>query len=162
MFAERDKHYPSRSGSTSLATAVTNITKPVTKINIEPSKSVNLEQGSMMYLGTTQASSLPTWRGWPKMGSSWRAPTCSQCAPPPGQPCSPVTTPFTQGDRYYGHSIHTINFKMTPVWYQSIFPGFCDQRPGGYRAPHQIHIAPRETQGSGISHPSDWQVRLQL
>ena len=33
MFAKRDKHYPSRSGQTSLATAVTNITKPVTKNN---------------------------------------------------------------------------------------------------------------------------------
>ena len=32
MFAERDKHYPSRFGQTSLATAITNITKPVTKI----------------------------------------------------------------------------------------------------------------------------------
>ena len=31
MFAEHDKHYPSRSGQTSLATAVTNITKPVTR-----------------------------------------------------------------------------------------------------------------------------------
>ena len=37
MFAERDKHYPSRSGQTSLAIAVTNITKPVTKINLGPS-----------------------------------------------------------------------------------------------------------------------------
>ena len=37
MFAERDKHYPSRSGKTSLVTAVTNITKPVTKINFGPS-----------------------------------------------------------------------------------------------------------------------------
>ena len=37
MFAKRDKHYPSRSGQTSLATAVTNITKPVTKINFGPS-----------------------------------------------------------------------------------------------------------------------------
>ena len=37
MFAERDKHYPSRSGQTSLATAVTNITKPVTKNNFVPS-----------------------------------------------------------------------------------------------------------------------------
>ena len=36
MLAERDKHYPSRSGQTSLATAVTNITKPVTKINFVP------------------------------------------------------------------------------------------------------------------------------
>ena len=33
MPAERDKHYPSRSGQTTLATAVTNITKPVTKTN---------------------------------------------------------------------------------------------------------------------------------
>ena len=33
MFAERDKHYPSRSRQTSLATAVTKITKPVTKNN---------------------------------------------------------------------------------------------------------------------------------
>ena len=37
MFAKRDKHYPSRSGQTSLATAVTNFTKPVTKINFGPS-----------------------------------------------------------------------------------------------------------------------------
>ena len=37
MFAERDKHYPSRSGQTTLATAVANITKPVTKINFGPS-----------------------------------------------------------------------------------------------------------------------------
>ena len=37
MFAERDKHYPSRSGQTSLATAVANITKPVTKNNFGPS-----------------------------------------------------------------------------------------------------------------------------
>ena len=37
MFAERDKHYPSRSGQTSLATAVANITKPVTKYNFGPS-----------------------------------------------------------------------------------------------------------------------------
>ena len=37
MFAERDKHYPSRSKQTSLATAVTNITKPVTKIYFGPS-----------------------------------------------------------------------------------------------------------------------------
>ena len=29
MFAEHDKHHPSRSGQTSLATAVTNVTKPV-------------------------------------------------------------------------------------------------------------------------------------
>ena len=31
MFAEHDKHYPSRSGQTSLATAITNITKPCYK-----------------------------------------------------------------------------------------------------------------------------------
>ena len=37
MFAECDKHYPSRSRQTSLATAVTNITKPVTKNNFGPS-----------------------------------------------------------------------------------------------------------------------------
>ena len=37
MFAERDKHYPSRSMQTSLATAVTNFTKPVTRINFGPS-----------------------------------------------------------------------------------------------------------------------------
>ena len=37
MFAERDKHYPSRSGQTSLATAVANITKPDTKNNFGPS-----------------------------------------------------------------------------------------------------------------------------
>ena len=37
MFAERDKHYPSRFGQTSLATAGTNITKPLTKNNFGPS-----------------------------------------------------------------------------------------------------------------------------
>ena len=37
MFAEHDKHFPSRSGQASLATAVTNITKPVTTINFGPS-----------------------------------------------------------------------------------------------------------------------------
>ena len=37
MFAERDKLYPSKSGQTSLATVVTNFTKPVTKINFGPS-----------------------------------------------------------------------------------------------------------------------------
>ena len=36
MFAERDKHYPSRSGQSSLATAVTNLTKHVTEINSGP------------------------------------------------------------------------------------------------------------------------------
>ena len=36
-FAEHDKHYPSRSGQTSLATAVANITKPVKKNNFGPS-----------------------------------------------------------------------------------------------------------------------------
>ena len=38
LFAERDKHHPSRSRQTSLATAVVNITKPVTKNNFGPSK----------------------------------------------------------------------------------------------------------------------------
>ena len=37
MFVERDKHYPSSSGQASLATAITNITKPVTKIYFGPS-----------------------------------------------------------------------------------------------------------------------------
>ena len=37
MFAERDKHYPRRSEQTSLASAVTNITKSVAKINSGPS-----------------------------------------------------------------------------------------------------------------------------
>ena len=37
MFVERDKHYPRRSGQTSLATAVANITKHVTKNNFGPS-----------------------------------------------------------------------------------------------------------------------------
>ena len=36
MFAKRDKHNSSRSQQTSLATAVTNFTKPVTKINLGP------------------------------------------------------------------------------------------------------------------------------
>ena len=38
MFAKRYKHYPSRPAQTSLATAVTNITKPVTKNNFGPSR----------------------------------------------------------------------------------------------------------------------------
>ena len=37
MFAERDKHYPNRSRQTGLATAVANITKPVTKNDFGPS-----------------------------------------------------------------------------------------------------------------------------
>ena len=41
MFAKRDKHYPSRSGQTSLATAVTDFTKPVTKINSGPSTCIS-------------------------------------------------------------------------------------------------------------------------
>ena len=42
MFAECDKHYPSMSGQTSLATAVANITKPVTENNFGPSISARL------------------------------------------------------------------------------------------------------------------------
>ena len=38
MFAERDLHYPSSSGQTRLATAVTNFTKPVTKNICGPSR----------------------------------------------------------------------------------------------------------------------------
>ena len=37
MFARRDKHYPCRSGQTSLATAVAKFTKPVTKNYFGPS-----------------------------------------------------------------------------------------------------------------------------
>ena len=37
MFAKCDKHYPSSSGQTSLARAVTNFTKHATKINFGPS-----------------------------------------------------------------------------------------------------------------------------
>ena len=37
MLAEYDKHYPTSSGQTSLARAVTKITKPVTKNNFGPS-----------------------------------------------------------------------------------------------------------------------------
>ena len=37
MFAKHDKHYPSRSRQTSLATAVTKFTKPVTKNYFGPS-----------------------------------------------------------------------------------------------------------------------------
>ena len=36
MFAKRDKHYPSRFGQNSQATAITNFTKPVTKNNFGP------------------------------------------------------------------------------------------------------------------------------
>ena len=37
MFAKRENHYPSRSGQTGQATAVTNFTKPVTKNYFGPS-----------------------------------------------------------------------------------------------------------------------------
>ena len=37
MFGKHDKHYPSRSGQTNLATAVTKFTKPVTKNYFGPS-----------------------------------------------------------------------------------------------------------------------------
>ena len=37
MFAKRDNHYPTRSGQTTLATAVTKFTKPVTKNYFGPS-----------------------------------------------------------------------------------------------------------------------------
>ena len=37
MFAECDKHYPSRCGQAILATAITKFTKPVTKNNFGPS-----------------------------------------------------------------------------------------------------------------------------
>ena len=37
MFAKRDKHYPSRFGKTSPATAKTKFTKPVTENNFGPS-----------------------------------------------------------------------------------------------------------------------------
>ena len=43
MFAECDKHYPSRSWQNSLATAVTNITKPVTKNNFGPSNCTHVK-----------------------------------------------------------------------------------------------------------------------
>ena len=43
MFAKRNKHYPSRSRQTGLATAVTNITKLVTKNNFGPSTAVSSE-----------------------------------------------------------------------------------------------------------------------
>ena len=42
MFAEHVKHYPSRSGQNSQATAVKNITKPVTKNNFGPSTSLQI------------------------------------------------------------------------------------------------------------------------
>ena len=41
MFPESEKRYPSRSRQTSLATAVVNITKPVTKNNFVPSSDIN-------------------------------------------------------------------------------------------------------------------------
>ena len=41
MFAKCDKHYPSRSRQTSLARAVINFTKPVTKNNFGPSTGIN-------------------------------------------------------------------------------------------------------------------------
>ena len=58
MFAERDKHYPSRPGQTSLATAVANITKPVTKNNFGPSTSglICLVRNSTATLITTVRS----------------------------------------------------------------------------------------------------------
>ena len=47
MSAKRDKHYPSRSRQTNLATAVTNFSKPVTKINSGPCTSKFLVPTSM-------------------------------------------------------------------------------------------------------------------
>ena len=53
MFAERDKHYPSRSGQTSLTTAVTNITKPVTENNFGPrlhdSRKISMKRFHVLY-----------------------------------------------------------------------------------------------------------------
>ena len=45
MFAKCDKHYPSRSRQTSLATAVTQFTKPVGNINSGPSTSLTVSVG---------------------------------------------------------------------------------------------------------------------
>ena len=49
MFAEHNKHYPSRSGQTSLAKAIANITKPVTKNNFGPSSVIGQKVGNILY-----------------------------------------------------------------------------------------------------------------
>ena len=54
MFAKRDKHYPSRSGQT-IARAVTNFTKPVTKNNFEPNTEIGMK-GVTVCLATARQS----------------------------------------------------------------------------------------------------------
>ena len=51
MFAESDEHYPSRTGQTSLATAVSKMRKPVTKINFGPSSFVSGQQIEIGVIG---------------------------------------------------------------------------------------------------------------
>ena len=58
MFAERDKHYPSRSGQTSLATAAANITKPVTKNNFGPSTKINQMSHQGMSILTSSSTTI--------------------------------------------------------------------------------------------------------
>ena len=58
MFTKHDRHYPSRSGQTCLARAVTNITKPVTKINFRPSKGWEVFLGEKCYCYGTHLGSM--------------------------------------------------------------------------------------------------------
>ena len=78
MFAECDKHYPSRSGQTSLATAVANFTKPRT--------SHFFDLCTPSFLSTLQLQSkIWTWkRGFrnPKIPRSWRERTNIWCQVP--------------------------------------------------------------------------------
>ena len=59
MFAERDKHYPSRSGQTSLAAAIAKFTKPVAKNYFGPSTAATKSKISYFsYWLTCQAAIL--------------------------------------------------------------------------------------------------------
>ena len=90
MFAERDKHYPSRSGQTSLVTAVANITKPVTNINSGPSSSL-LPTHRLQNYGSYKALyvfALVVIRGF-----NFNAPPAWQRCPLSLPPPSPSPTP---------------------------------------------------------------------
>ena len=66
MLAGHDKHYPSRSRQTSLATAVTKFTKPVTRLNSRPCIPVDCIEGRWFW--TSSFSSLHGKHGGPPTG----------------------------------------------------------------------------------------------
>ena len=63
MFAKDDKYYPSRSGQTSLATAVTNFTKAVTKV-ISVYPGIALAVTKINFVPSTEVEKMAcTWFG---------------------------------------------------------------------------------------------------